>query len=253
MQTEQIKALVVGTAVAFVCSVLVSTAVVMLKPFQDANKTSERVILISAVSGLDGEPQEVYSGLKPMVVNLDTGDYKPAENPNYWTDNFKNIVKNTATGEQLSPSEDKASIKIVPDDIMVYMSYVDGKPKTVLLPVYGMGLYSMLYAYISVNVEDLTIVGIKFYEQGETPGLGGEVENPKWQSQWSGKKIYDSDYDVRFAALKRRPEAGSESASYTVDALTGASLTTRGINGMMQFWFGDKGYKTFLMKLQEEA
>lgn len=53
-----------------------------------------------------------------------------------------------------------------------------GQVNKIVLPVYGTGLWSMMYAFVALDNDGNTVKGITYYDQGETPGLGGEVENP---------------------------------------------------------------------------
>ena len=60
-----------------------------------------------------------------------------------------------------------------------------------MLPIYGKGLWSTLYGFLSLDADATTVRGITFYEHAETPGLGGEIENPRWKAQWNGKNVFD--------------------------------------------------------------
>ncbi|MGL4860029.1 MAG: NADH:ubiquinone reductase (Na(+)-transporting) subunit C, partial [Enterobacteriaceae bacterium] len=116
-----------------------------------------------------------------------------------------------------------------------------------VLPVYGNGLWSVMYAFLAVDIDGQTVKGITFYEHGETPGLGGEIENPNWQKGWIGKKLFDPQGDIAIHIVKggARPDDING-----IDGLSGATLTTNGVQHTMQFWLGENGYGPFLKKVR---
>ncbi|MCV5901050.1 FMN-binding protein, partial [Escherichia coli] len=77
---------------------------------------------------------------------------------------------------------------------IVYLVKNGDDVSKVIIPVHGNGLWSMMYAFVAVETDGNTVSGITYYEQGETPGLGGEVENPSWRAQWVGKKLFDENH-----------------------------------------------------------
>ena len=124
------------------------------------------------------------------------------------------------------------------------------KVEKVILPIYGKGLWSTLYGYISVTGEDLnTVGGITFYDHKETPGLGGEVDNKDWKATWPGKKVADGG-KVKIEIIKGNVAAGSENADYQIDGLSGATITSRGVSNAVRYWIND-GFGPFLNKLKE--
>ncbi len=72
------------------------------------------------------------------------------------------------------------------------------------MPVHGYGLWSTMHAFLALDVDGTTIKGVNFYEHAETPGLGGEVQNPKWVAQFVGKKITDEAGNPAIKVLKAR-------------------------------------------------
>lgn len=105
----------------------------------------------------------------------------------------------------------------------------------------------MMYAFVAVKTDGNTVTGLTYYQQGETPGLGGEVENPTWRAQWVGKKLYDSHFKPAIKVVKGGAPAGS---SHDVDALSGATLTSNGVQHTFDFWLGKLGYAPFLAKVR---
>jgi Na+-transporting NADH:ubiquinone oxidoreductase subunit C len=147
-----------------------------------------------------------------------------------------------ALSAALSSDEDTANIRRRVRYATVYsIESAEGAYETVVLPVSGFGLWGIMYGYLAIEGDGNTIRGIGFYDHKETPGLGGEISNPRWQAQWPGKQIFDTAGDVAFELVKGGGEGESQ-----VDALSGATLTSRGVENMIAFWLGQRGFGSFL-------
>ncbi len=118
-----------------------------------------------------------------------------------------------------------------------------------ILPVRGYGLWSTLYGFLALESDGNTIAGLGFYEHGETPGLGGEVDNPRWKAQWPGKEVYE-DGDPVIRLIKGSVDPNAANAEHKVDGLAGATLTSKGVTNLLQFWLGERGFKPFLDNLK---
>jgi hypothetical protein len=92
-----------------------------------------------------------------------------------------------------------------------------------------------------------TIKGITYYDHGETPGLGGEIENPAWRELFVGKKLFDQNGQPALRVIKGHAPAGSE---HEIDGLSGATLTGNGVQHTFDFWMGPKGFGPFLAKVR---
>jgi Na+-transporting NADH:ubiquinone oxidoreductase subunit C len=112
-----------------------------------------------------------------------------------------------------------------------------------------MGLWSILYGYLALDTDLTTIRGITFYEQGETAGLGGEVENPRWKALWPGRRAFDERGNVKIQVKKGVAGPPAEDP-YQVDGLSGATLTSRGVTNMIRFWLGPDGFGPFIAQLR---
>jgi Na+-transporting NADH:ubiquinone oxidoreductase subunit C len=105
---------------------------------------------------------------------------------------------------------------------------------------------------VSLEGDLNTIEGLGFYAHAETPGLGGEVDNPRWKSQWVGKQLYDEDKTApQIRLVKGGVDANTANNQHKVDALSGATLTSRGVENLVNYWMDDRGYAAFLQKLRE--
>ena len=125
-----------------------------------------------------------------------------------------------------------------------------GEIETLILPIHGYGLWSTLYGFMALESDLKTVVGLGFYQHAETPGLGGEVDNPNWKKQWTGKVVYDESGDVDISVIKGGVDSNSPNAEHQVDALAGATLTSRGVENLVRFWLGQDGFGEFLDHLR---
>ena len=107
-----------------------------------------------------------------------------------------------------------------------------------------------LYGFLVLEGDASTVVGLSYYDQKETPGLGGEVDNPKWKALWPGKQVYDQDGKVSIDIVKGGVDPASPLARHQVDALSGATLTSNGVENMLHFWLGEHGFGPYLSKIR---
>jgi Na+-transporting NADH:ubiquinone oxidoreductase subunit C len=120
----------------------------------------------------------------------------------------------------------------------------------VVLPVQGYGLWSTLYGFLALEADLRTIRGITFYEHGETPGLGGEVDNPRWKSRWVGRLALDDQGEPKIEVIKG-PAGPPQEDPYRVDGLSGATLTARGVTNLVHFWLSSDIFGTYLDRLEQ--
>lgn len=245
------KTLLVAFAICIVCSVVVSTAAVVLKPAQEANRTLDRKRNILAAAGML-EPgrsvDEQFAQVQTRVVDLETGRFSDARDPASY-DPVK-AAKDPSQSMNLSKQEDIAGIGRRESHSLVYLvEDENGELDKVILPVRGYGLWSTLYGFVALEADLNTIAGLGFYEHGETPGLGGEVDNPRWKALWPGKQVY-RDGEVEIELAKGSVDADNPRADWRVDGLSGATLTSRGVSQLVRFWLGEQGYKPFLNNLK---
>lgn len=256
------RTLLVAFVLCLVCSVFVSGASVALKPVQTSNKVLDRKKNILAAAGMyapgehsPAEIEESFRRFTVRMVDLDTGAVLGAEelgaaglNPELYEQ--LRAAKDPALSRALSEEEDIAGIKRRENIAQVYVLEEQGRVQKIVLPVRGYGLWSTLYGFLVLEGDANTVVGLAYYDQKETPGLGGEVDNPKWKAIWPGKKIYDDSGKVAIDVLKGSVEEGHPHAVHQVDGLSGATLTSNGVEHMLHFWMGDKGFRPFLDRIR---
>ena len=248
------KVLRVAFLLCVVCSVLVSAAAVVLSDRQERNKVEEKNKNILQAAGLyeTGIPVEKqFSKIQIRIVDLQTGEF--SQDFDAATFDSRSAARDPETRYQIPPDLDLAAIKSRSRYQDVYLVMADDRLQQLILPVHGKGLWSTMYGFISLAEDFSTVNGFAFYEHGETPGLGGEIDNPSWKKQWPGKKIYDDADNLRIEVLKGRVDKKSEDAIYQADGLAGATLTARGVSNLLKYWLGDNGYKPFLEKLKKQG
>ncbi|MDR1351193.1 MAG: NADH:ubiquinone reductase (Na(+)-transporting) subunit C, partial [Zoogloeaceae bacterium] len=125
-----------------------------------------------------------------------------------------------------------------------------GALEALILPIRGYGLWSTLYGFLALKPDLNTVIGLGFYQHGETPGLGGEVDNPKWKSLWPGKTLFDADGKPNIQIIKGGVDKTNPAAGHQVDALAGATLTTNGVDHLLHFWLGEQGFGPYLARLR---
>ena len=249
------RTLTVALLVCLVCSVFVAGAAVALRPTQLENRQLDKQRSILAIAGL-GEAGMSGNQVKALykerivakLVNLETGEYSDEFDPN----TFDPLVaaKDPALSQSLSGNEDIASIKRRERYSVVYIVEENGELDKLIMPVRGYGLWSTLYGFMAVQSDLNTVTGLGFYQHGETPGLGGEVDNPKWRSQWQGKELFNDDGKLAIQVVKGGVDPQSPRADHQVDALAGATLTSNGVNNLLHFWLGENGFGPFIANLR---
>lgn len=252
------KALQVSAGVCFVCSILVSTATVTLTRRQEENKRHDERANILIAAGLyaaGADVNAVYgSRIDPILVDLRTGAVAGKgidAGLTVETFDLKQVARDPRHSDEIPADRDAAGIKRQPRYMVVHQVKAGDAVERVILPVYGKGLWSTIYGFLALERDARSIAGITFYEHGETPGLGGEVDNPRWKASWIGKRAFDDDGRLRIKVLKGAVDPGSPEANYQVDGLSGATLTTRGVDRLVRFWLGDNGFGPYLARLRE--
>ncbi len=248
------KTLTVAFALCIVCSVVVSTAAVVLRPTQQQNQEVDRMRNVLQVAELyqpgSSVADQFAEKITPRVVELASGEY--ADDKDAETYNQFEAAKDPAQSRTLSGSQDRAGIGRQENYATVYLVGDPDEPSQIILPVRGQGLWSLMSGYLALRGDGNTVVGLSFYDQGETPGLGGEVENPDWKALWDGKKIYPEDgMDPAIRLVKGGVGPQTPEAEHKVDALSGATLTSNGVTNLLQFWLSDSGFAEYLARFRD--
>jgi len=247
------KTLLVVLVLCLVCSIVVAGSAVGLKPRQQEQRALDKQRNILAVAGLMHDNMsadavaEVYAArVTPRLVDLKSGALLDSDPAKF---NQGLALKDPQQSVTLEASQDPAGIKRRSNVVEIYLIKDEKQQiQEIVLPVYGNGLWSMMYAFVALDTDGRTIKGITYYDQGETPGLGGEIENPNWRAQFVGKRVLD---DNGQPALRVMKGAAPQGDLYAVDGLSGATLTANGVQHSFNFWMGEMGFGPFLKQVRE--
>ena len=249
------RTLFIVVGLCLICSIFVSTAAVVLKPTQQENKLLDKQKYILEAAGLintkqeevsKAQIQETYARLvTAKVVDLASGDYVEGIDGN--TFDMEKATRDPS--RSFKPENDIASVKRVANRAVIYLVNDEaGSLQTVIMPVKGYGLWSTMFAFLAVAPDMNTVQSLVYYDftgSGETPGLGGEVQNPQWIAKWTDKKLYDEQGNLAIKVTKNPAIANSV---HGVDALSGATLTSNGVQHSLTFWLGEEGFARFIEK-----
>lgn len=229
-----------ATLVCVVCSVLLTFFAVSLKDRQEQNKSIDRKKNIIKAFGYVDELEKIT-------------DFAGVES--FYNERIQEIVIDSdgkiisgKTPDMIDPDKDTGLLP-------VYVVVEGGKFISLAIPVSGKGLWSTIYGYLALEKDLNTVRGITFYEHGETPGLGGEVEMPWFQNNFVGKKILDDA--GRLVSIKVVKGKVDETYSdpnkkrHAVDGISGATMTSKGVTTFLEHDLNK--YLKFLNKVRKEG
>ena len=257
MNDSVLKTLGVAFVICLVCSLIVSFAAVSLRDLQNENALNNKSIKILQAAKIYDESIDVrtqFDKLEMKFVDFETGkilnSYKDFKIEEY--DQLKS-TRDSNLSKPLSAADDIAIIKNR-ENVGKFFIVRDQNNNIdkLILPIRGYGLWGTLFGYVAIEEDFNTVAGLEFYEHKETPGLGAEVDNPRWKALWPGKKIYKDD-KVVLSVIKGKVQTGDVNSNYKVDGLSGATLTSRGVNNMLTYWFGESGYSKLFKELDYES
>ncbi len=238
---------------SIVASLLVSFLAISLRDLQEQNRVFEKRKNILEAAGIIEPGEEVsfadleekFKDVKEIVIDFDSGDEVEGIDAESY-DPLK-ASKDPAASIALSKAEDVPGIKRRENQGVIYEIIKNDTLETIVLPIRGYGLWSTLYGFIALDGTGKVVKGITFYQHAETPGLGGEVDNIRWKKMWVDKVAYDEADDLKIRVLKAGK--AKPDSKYEIDGLSGATITTVGVDHMISFWLGEeKGYGKYLKK-----
>ena len=180
-----------------------------------------------------------------IVVSSLSVSLKPMQLLNKELDQKKNILR--AAG--MLPADQDVSA----DGRSIEELFAEFTVRAVDLRTGEYGLWGTLYGYLALDGDLITIAGLGFYQHKETPGLGGEVDNSKWKASWQGVRLFNDMGQPQVRLVKQRSASSNAVADYEVDALSGATFTTKGVENMVNYWTGDGGFGAYLKRLRSNA
>lgn len=242
------KTFTVVIALCLVCSIIVSGAAVGLKSKQEAEAALAKQTNILSTAGVSVEGLSVNDVFAERVrvatYNLETGEVM----------SFDSLIAmdaylaDVAILEQ-SEAASAAGVRDLRQELPVFAIMSEqGDVQTYVMDIRGAGLWGTMYAFLAVEPDGQTIRDILFYKHKETPGLGGEIQNPRWTANFEGLTAVTDLGEVAVTVGK-----GAGQRENGVDALSGATITSNGVDNTLNFWLSDNGYGSLLAKLREEG
>ncbi len=251
----------ISIAVCLVCSVFVSAANVMLKPTHAINKELDQKANILRAAGMlppgsevspDGRGiNDLFQDFKVQAVNLDTGEYLPDFDASGY--DAVRMSKDPANSRALTEDEDTVTIRRRENIGLIYLKLNGDELEKLVIPVRGYGLWGTLFGYLALDADLNTVSGLGFYDHKETPGLGGEVDNPVWKNKWKGVHVFNAEGKPAVKLVKTPSPPDHPQKIHEVDALSGSTFTTRGVQNLVNFWTGELGYGRLIQNLKAQS
>lgn len=231
-----VMVVVVGAALSF--------ASISLKPLQEKNALDKKMINILSSVGVDADRENAdemfYDIIKRRItLNIQGEVVDEAEgpvDPKDMKDPFNVDVRKEFRSPDMKP-EDR--------NYPLYIAEIDGK-EVVVIPLAGKGLWGPIWGYISLEEDMNTIYGASFDHTSETPGLGSEIKEPPFENEFKGKTIYDTS--GKLVAITVQKGGAPPDAPHAVDAITGGTITSKGVQEMIGRTMGV--YNAYFKKIE---
>lgn len=239
---KELKVIGFAAVICLVCSLLLSGVYSTLKPRQDINKANDlkkKVLQAFGVAVVDEKG-------KPLLSVTEIASIFEAQIEGRVLDKDGKLVTDRSV-ESLSKEDmndrDKND-KLKRKAFYPYYVYTDkdSGQKRYAIHISGMGLWSIVKAYLALEENYGTIAGVAFYEHGETPGLGGDVDKPAFQDQWKKKTMIRDGKPAHFRVLK----PGELADESSVHGPSGATMTSKGITR-----FVNRDFKVYYSHFKE--
>ncbi len=242
----------VATVLCVACSLLVSGAAESLKDRQLRNREVDKkknVLLSAGLCDKGAASSEVDAifekRIREVLIDLATGEEVNEEDKveKYGAKyDAAKAAKDASLQVPIEPADALMGVRFRAPAAPVY-KIVDTNEQVegYIFPVEGKGLWSTLMGFLALESDGTTVRGITFYKHAETPGLGGEVDNATWKASWAGKQIYGDDGQVALNVVK-----GTATSDTQIDGLSGATITSKGVDHLVDYWLGENGFGPFI-------
>lgn len=249
-----------AAVVCVVCALVVAASAVGLRSKQEANQLVFRQKNVLLAAGLvkpgesltDDEVRAQFErNIRVRLVDLATGEYMADGKLDVATYDQRRARNDPALSRAAPPNA--AKVARLPTYGTVYLVGAGGKEapiEQVVLPIEGIGMWGTMYGAMALDRDGKTIRGLTFYDQKETPGLGGEISNPRWQALWVGRHAFDANWEPKLAVIKGNAGPPAQDP-HRVDAISGATITSNGVSRLVEFWLSNNGYGRYLKRFRE--
>ena len=248
-----------AAVVCVVCAALIALAAVLTQPRQKANALlyMEKNVLLAAgllepgAKATIADVEAVFKqSIQVRLVDLATGELVP-ENGRDARRYDQRAARNDPATSHVAPTN-SAGIHRVPNLGIVYFIKKGEAVDQIVIAIEGLGMWGTIYGFMALAPDANTIRGLTYYDQRETPGLGGEIANPTWQALWRGRKAFDDHWNVGIQVIKGQ-SGPPETDPMKVDGLSGSTITSKAVTQLVRFWLGEHGYGKFLTRFREGA
>lgn len=229
---QQSNGYIIGFAavMTLVLGGLLSFAAVQLKPLQvkEAALDKKKQILGAVMSTEGISKEELADIYEKRIQSINVSKQGDELNTDI-------APEDVVVGKEFKKPEDK---RVYP--VFKYMAEGSAdKVEAYILPVYGNGLWDNIWGFIAVSNDKNTVLGAVFDHKGETPGLGARITDADIQQRYKGKKIYDASGALKsITMLKGENHPESDLNDYSVDGMSGATITGNGVTDMLTNYFG---------------
>lgn len=235
-KNSSVYIIVYTVIITIVAGSLLGAGSLGLKSFKEANIELDRQkSILATVMDLPKDPKQVvdiYSKrVKGYVVNS-IGEK---------VEGIK--AANVKVDEEYTRKLQSPGTRLLP----VYeISGDDGKVESYVFPLYGFGLWDVIWGYIALDAQDMnTVKGVVLAQKGETSGLGARISDDEIHQRYKGKKIFDPDNTLKTVQIQKGEHGGGEASIETykgkehqIDGMSGATITGRGVNEMFRDYLG---------------
>lgn len=243
------------TAVSIIasCSLLVSLVITVLRPIQAANNAPAQSQHLLITTGLLKKNQSMAENtnllqhIENKWLDLDKAELSAPVNNRA---DYRSIIEDATLIQRIEKPLDIAQLGTRPKVMPIHFIHSNASKARVVLPVYGKGMWSMIHGYVALADDFNTIVGVNFYQQQDTPGIGDKIQAEDWAANWQGKKLYDEQGQLK---LNIGSDGGAIAPVHQIDAIAGATITVNGVENLVHYWMGEDGYGRYLRKLREAS
>lgn len=214
-----------AATVCIVLSLAVASASMGLRPIQEVNERRDLQEKILSALGLPEDPEqrlqgtvidETYAERVDVIVVDDEGELMPDK-----------TLADVLAEHEAADTEDRE-----PHLHAVYLRRDGDQIGAYAIPMEGKGLWGPVSGYLAIAPDGVTVSGVTFFAPKETPGLGYEIVNEPFTSQWVGKKIWDGEPEP-IRVVKNAERVCEGEVEHCVDGVSGATITGNGVDDMV--------------------
>ena len=237
-----------ATGIVLIVAIALAIAAMGLKDKQEKNiEIEKQQNILAAVNkiGKAAEIEAIYSKyiIEQFVVN-GNGERKDGDAFSVDMKEQYDIIKKINSS---SSAQDKIDLRNTLS-LPVFVFKNDDGAQKYIVSLRGMGLWGAVWGYISLNDDFETIYGAIFDHKGETPGLGAEIRYDSFSSQFIGKTIFENG---RFTSIKVVKGGAQPNDKHSIDAISGGTITSRGVEDMLKDCLGE--YKSFFEIMKKQS